>query len=108
MAHVYSTQLQTFTGIGVAPSFVVPAGFRAVIREIAGTAFTIPYPGAEFFFVLDPSGVSLLNVFFAPFGGRSYLWQGRTVLNAGEGFTASCFGAGEFDMIVSGYLLSLP
>lgn len=102
MGSVYSTQFLTSKS-GASATYLVPSGYRAVIREITAFNGNLAIPEtAQIFF--QGSGIMIWN---ALLDGQSYVAeQLRTVLNPGDRFL---HGNGpDVDMVVSGYLLSLP
>lgn len=111
MARLYSKQLAVLSvvdGFGL-QTYTVPSGFRTVILEYSGDASGVGAPGAGADCVGDPLGNTLWEVFFPPFGGRSFCARRHQVLNAGDSFTLSASApAGEVDVGVYGWELTLP
>jgi hypothetical protein len=110
VSNVYSKKL--FTWDHLSPSFsgpfAVPAGKVWVVLNIAGTVSNVGNPFAEIL-VVGPSGVSVLDLFLGPFGGRSFNWHGRVTCDPLDAWTVSSAGTFSETMgVASGYELTLP
>jgi hypothetical protein len=101
----YSTSFIVFPGLTSTLSFTVPPGFRAVIRDVA-VFHGIQIPPVEVIFS-GQFGTKFWHVLDNGSGPFSAHWEGRVVVEAGNDITAAVV-AGNADVTVSGYLLSLP
>lgn len=102
MASIYSTR---FIGVqvvaGTPVTYTVPAGNVAVVRSISCTPLSSGLTAA---YVAIASAAYIWHVAT----GTTLVsldWEGRQVLNAGEGIQAVCTGA-NCSFVVSGYLLT--
>ena len=102
MAAVYSTRFIT-THAGGAGSYTVPAGFKAVIRQIQGFNGSAVAPETAQL-VSDVSGGTLFQTLIPP-SEASYL-ECRFVFESGESFHTN--NGSDIDCYVGGYLLALP
>lgn len=105
---VYSTRFcnSSISSAGDTTLYTVPAGFRAVLRDV-----DIYFGGATGIVVeLRATGIN-----FVPFAATTTdpepgVWRGRQVLNAGESLTvhvATLPAGGGLNVFASGYLLTL-
>lgn len=102
---VYSTQFLAAQGSGFgAVSYVVPAAFVAVVRDIA--LFQSPGAAGDLIVVDAPSSGYLLAEAEAGGDNVTVHWTGNLVLNAGQQIIASGFGTAAQAAVVSGYLLT--
>ena len=111
MARVYSTQLAEVVGLGLGPTElgVVPAGNVWVVRHATATyaantatplgGFTLQTGTNVALWVVGPLGVATV---------RPYDYSGRHVLVAGEGLYFVSDDSPNWEIIVSGYQLTLP
>ena len=106
MATIYSTR---FIGVHGGPSatYTVPAGSRAVIRNIVATNQSTTT--AEYFQVnINPVGITPIQAYLPPFAsGAAADWVSidcRIVLNAGEWISTS--QQADVHLVVSGYLFA--
>lgn len=86
-------------------TFTVPAGFRAVVRDV--TFFNQQTLTVTSMFVLGATGAVV--VFFVdnnPTADVYHQWEGRVVYEAGDIIVASAGHIVDFN--VAGYLLTLP
>lgn len=104
-APVYSTRFMAAVFPTAPTDYVVPTGFRAVVRDISaywlgdvgGGALQGAIDGVAYFmYFIGTAGVP---------GG--YHWEGRVVADEGE-TVAINVPMGNWSFTVSGYLLSLP
>lgn len=109
MSSVYSTQIAASRTDGTSSLalYTVPAGYVAVLRDVALTATSTTDLGPVTLYIV--TGTQSVTVFgLASLGGReTHQWTGRQVLNAGDVLRATAGGA-LTDWLVSGYLLSAP
>lgn len=110
MANVYSTLLMAWRAVSAGTNtYTVPAGFRAVVRDIVATPMAGSVGSGLFGFdVHDHDG----HIFFArltpaAFVGGTFHWEGRQIVDAGGQIIASAYDDG-WDFRISGYLLTLP
>ena len=99
---VFSTRFIATTNIQPAPSYVVPAGYRAVVRCMTFG----PAPGANVTFFAKINGVVVF--YSGSLLGTSVdtaEWQGRVVLNAGESLVLS--SSLPLNGYAGGYLLTV-
>jgi hypothetical protein len=105
MAQVYSVRLAAvFASLGP-DTFVVPAGFRWVIRDICmflrldmASVYQAKLTGSDGQVIAAALSSEVVDV--------AYHWDGRQVLEAGESFQLTATQPTDFT--VSGYALSLP
>lgn len=107
-APVYS--LRIFCGaVNVASGTVgpiVPPGFIYVLRDVDINTET--GAAGDVFTVLSPLNLNLFIVRTSdPQGGTNRQWRGRQVYSPGEKVGFKSFG-GTWDVMASGYQLSLP
>lgn len=100
---VYSTQLLQLHGAS-AGSFEVPAGYACVVRDAdcfypggAGQSAQLEGPAG---------GIFAYFPFSAAINGVLVSWRGRQVFNPGD--TIVFAATSDMDIMVSGYLLTLP
>lgn len=102
MGQVYSQRFILSHG-GGSPDFVVPVGYRGVIRQIeAFNASAVAPENAQL--VADTSGGTVYQVLVPP--SEMSLAEVRFVFEPGERFHAILDS--DVDLYVGGYLLSLP
>jgi hypothetical protein len=107
MARVYSTELLAVQGLDADATYTAPPGSTVVIREVdvywgGGVTANVSFR------LIGSVGQTIwevhVNASVPPYDSRSWQWQGRAVLEAGETFTIR--GTGDlFDATVSGYVL---
>jgi hypothetical protein len=102
-APVYSTQFIAYTGPASTPSYIVPVGFRAVVRCI--DVVLQPTGGTILSAFVDGVGFWHVPVGFEP-GFTYWSWRGRQVCTEPGAVDFTLGDAGS--VVVSGYLLSLP
>ena len=105
MARVYSTRFISEAGVTAFADYTVPAGFRAVLRDVwvyAGSQIT-----TVDFQLFSGTGAVMWSIGNPPLNPAFWFWQGRQVYEEGEaiGFQVH---AGNVDYSASGYLLDLP
>jgi hypothetical protein len=103
---VYSTRLFEALALTTNVGYTVPAGVRAVLRDVdifigahgTETAFAILGGMGQVIWYVDVASATT---------GQSFQWRGRQVFNPGDiiSFVASANGV---DVSASGYLLTLP
>jgi hypothetical protein len=105
VATVYSTSFIQAQGVLGSVSFVVPAQFRAIVRDID------VYSGASAFSrtvnAVGGAGQTFWQHQYQPTDQDSQQFRGRVVLNQGETLTITVSGD-VCDITVSGYLLTIP
>jgi hypothetical protein len=104
---VYTQRFIAEQGLSSTVDWPVPSGFRAVIRDVSGN-FGASSPGFEIrCFIANGAAVC----FFAYDAGlgldQPFHWEGRVVAEAGELVRAQVI-TGNADVVISGYLLTLP
>jgi hypothetical protein len=105
MARVYSTRFFTHALLSGAVSYEVPAGFLAVLRDVI---FASTGGDASTCVLIGPSAQQLLVASSSGSADEpAFTWSGRQVWNAGEVIGVEAFDPG-WNIMVSGYLLSLP
>lgn len=104
---VYSTQFidDTILG-GHSDTYVVPTGFRAVVRDVSGVFSTTGTFTASV--ATDVDGDTFQFQGYVPNTGGPFHWEGHAVANDGQGITFTVNGTGAATVVVSGYLLSAP
>lgn len=106
MAQVYSTQFVNLTSGLTSASFTVPAGFKAVLRDV--TWFNPNTLSFTAMFTLGPSGQVVQYVEDAnPSTNQYHQWEGRVVYGPGGVILMETSAAGPGGS-AAGYLLSLP
>lgn len=105
---VYSTQFLSNSVIGNhTESYTVPAGYRAVLRDISGVA--IGGSAVTLIYSIAAADATVLLAQVPPQVNTPIHWEGRVVLNAGNQISVSVAGAGTASQwTISGYLLALP
>ena len=102
---VYSTRfISQSVGTSTITSYVVPAGFVAVIVDV--TCLFLAGNDGNLGLQINESGPYIAN--FSSEEGQLTTphWQGRAVLNAGDELLSTLDTASYASTIVSGYLLS--
>lgn len=109
MASVYSALLLQ----GTIPfpghiTYTVPAGFRAVVRDIVALRAAAQPGSSAGFFVLGP-GSDFIYAVTAPKArnGVTFHWEGHQIVDVGGLITAAAEDD-SWNVKVSGYLLTLP
>lgn len=106
---VYSTRFiaqELVTGSLIA-DYVVPDGFRAIVREL--TTVTFATAGSEVWWNIKDLITFMVQAPAATITARAAAtWSGRLVLEPGETLRAVCNSNPPADVSASGYLLSLP
>lgn len=105
MASVYSTRFFSVAGATGATGFLVPAGFRAVLRDVWVYVGSEPLPTEVI--LVSGTGAKMWVTTTSPLSPMFYFWQGRQVYEAGE-FIQMFVTPGNADLSASGYLLTLP
>ena len=99
---IYSTRFLILTGESSGTvSYIVPAGFVAVVRDIGMVA-----AASSSGLLCDIGGVGMLFASFVGTGTdwEQYHWSGRQVINAEEALVVG-IAAGTLYGAISGYLL---
>jgi hypothetical protein len=100
MATAYSTRFILGTGASFSHVYTVPAGHRAVLRDLSATG----YSGDNAAIALLVTGTTIAyHVFPAQYS--FYQWEGRIVAYAGEPVQLSSAGASVV-AVLSGYLFA--
>lgn len=106
---LYSQRFLVQPGLsGTGPSFIVPTGFRAIVKQV--TLYAAPLlANTAAFFEHEPSGAALFAERFNINAGGWAGFYGALVFDAGEGFHFQVNNAaGEAaDVYAGGYLLSV-
>lgn len=105
-SRLYSTQFIARAGLNVNVGYTVPEGYRAVLRQVDVACAT----GAgdnRLFFLENPQGGIIWIAEANPEEYFSDQWQGRQVFNPGDIMTFNP-AEGAWDVMGSGYLLTLP
>lgn len=103
---VYSTRFLASSGTGTQePTYTVPDGFVAVIRDIDGIVPDIAGSVVQCGLV-DPQAL-FVDENYASNGGKHVQWQGRQVAYAGEQLAGLIIGAAFGSLCASGYLLTV-
>lgn len=103
---VYSTQFIARAGLNVNVGYTVPAGYRAVLRDV-DVACATGSGDTRIFFLENPQGGLVWVAIANPESYVSFQWRGRQVYNPGEIITFNP-AEGAWDVMGSGYLLTLP
>jgi hypothetical protein len=107
MSRVYSTRFFSDPHFVATPaSYVVPAGFVAVLRDVWIYLGNNATPAA--WQMESGTGAVLWAAEALPFNPQFWFWQGRQVYNAGDTIQVVNTGVAPLDATASGYLLSLP
>jgi len=104
MARVYSQRFINVAGFSGHAAFLVPDGFKAIVRDIDACDFTPG--GATIEAGIGDGGVFWIYTWPAEIVGGWQGWRGRVVLEPGEQLVLNA--SASLDMVASGYLLSLP
>jgi hypothetical protein len=103
---VYSVRFISDYAAPVSGTYVVPAGFRAIVRDV--DAYNAPGGASEdyvFVGVLEIGGAFM----YQHFGDAGWVgWRGRQVVNEGETIQVGGNTESVQSIQVSGYLLTLP
>ena len=103
---VYSTQFIALGGVTRVQIYVVPDGFRGVLRDVDVACVTGDVD-ERLFYLFCPSP-NLMWTATAPSSTPFFAqWRGRQVLNPGDRITFDP-QVGAWDVAASGYLLELP
>jgi hypothetical protein len=103
---VYSTRFIASGAADFAGTYTVPAGFRAIIRDLVAYC-PAPVSGEYVYMSSTTLGFAFWISTFAG-DNNSAQFQGRTVLEPGENLTTGGNCPAGCGVIVSGYLLTLP
>jgi hypothetical protein len=104
---VYSTRFIAETSALTSPTFVVPAGYRAVVRSI--DLYWIGGSAADTGIVLWAGLAYIFVAHATPSTEQTFQWQGRQVGNPGDTLTFFARDQpGDWGILASGYLLTLP
>lgn len=111
MAAVFSKLLGSASNVSTSTValYTVPAGFRAVVRDITIYQNATPLlPNNQFSFqTTTPTVLFWVVPVWQYVTGKTYHWEGRQVMNAGNVLNAVITGS-AFYIRVSGYELTLP
>jgi hypothetical protein len=110
---VYTTRFAALEGISVGTPlavYTVPAGFRAVITDIAISVGINALPGAGLVLGPAPALVVYAGADVATDQPTTYLASGRWVFEAGETMAVVCAGVPLWtcDFSIAGWQLALP
>jgi hypothetical protein len=106
VASVYSTRFIATTSVASDPTYVVPAGYRAIVRDV------LVYPGVAgtgfqaLLFLVGP-GVVMWSA-ATPGSDVSMQFEGRIIFEEGETMGLQTNYTGVMHGYVGGYLLTLP
>jgi hypothetical protein len=105
---VYSTQFYQGTPVaGLSNIYTVPAGYRAILRDLDGVLGFVDGNLALF-----NLGVNFNGIYAQAIVGNQNLnlrWRGRQVLDPGDSITVTYVAtSATLQIVVSGYLLTLP
>lgn len=105
---VYSTQFLSNTVFGNhTESYTVPAGYRAVIRDISGVG--VAGDTETLIYQIAAADAGIIQRQLPPLLTRQIHWEGRVVLNPGDEISVNVTGAASVSQwTVSGYLLQAP
>lgn len=103
MASVYSVQFAALQGLNGTHTLTVPAGFKAVLRDL--DAYNGGGASSTDLFLIGSAGQTIFNDSSA-LQPKNSQWRGRQVLEELETWALRTTGA--WDVTVSGYLLTLP
>lgn len=103
---VYSINIQRISVTTTVHSFVVPDGFRYILRDLDCVLRTVAYPQALELSLSGPLYV-LYHAWTSSADDFHWQWQGRQVFNPGDTVQLQ-MTAGAADLYLSGYQLSLP
>jgi hypothetical protein len=108
VSSVYSTRFIAVQGLVGETDYVVPAGVVAVIRQIDmwQSAFAAA-PESAVGIKMGGTYVRILELFSEPLTNVNLHWSGRQVAYPGESIFAVQSSLSP-DVMVSGYLLTLP
>jgi hypothetical protein len=84
-----------------------PAGDIWVIRDVAGTLFTLG-TGAPSQLLFYNGSLAFYTVEQPALVARSFHWEGRQVLAGGSALSTTLLGPGTATYSISGYALSSP
>jgi hypothetical protein len=101
---VYSTRFIARQGLNGTATYVVPAGFRAVVRDV--DAYCDNSGAGGTLFLHGSAGQTIWHLSLAAFATTDGMWRGRQVVEQLESFDVTTDT--RTDVTVSGYLLSLP
>lgn len=101
---VFSTSFLQQQGMYPSATYAVPAGFRAVVRDIE-LYWNGPSLDTSVHFIGDQGQTWFFDLFTVSSGQRWGSFTGRVVLDLGFSITSD---NDPVDVSVSGYLLSLP
>lgn len=103
---VYSTRLLYTANISAAPSYVIPEGFVAVIRDLDASC---PSPVTGYYvYLVNVTKSYIIAISTFPSDNNSASWRGRQVVPAGEEIALNGNPPTGATATVSGYLLTLP
>jgi hypothetical protein len=103
---VYSNRLFQALALMASASFTVPAGFKAVLRDV--DVFVYGSTTGQAFSIVGPIGQIIWNLNIGgPSNGSWHQWSGRQVFGPGEQVFFEATAPGT-DVTASGYLLQLP
>lgn len=91
------------TAVGVNTTYTVPAGYRAIVRDLDA----INISGGSGSLTMTIAGLAYLFVAQSSTYLDYHAWRGRQVVNPGETLQVSQSGI-NWGYAVSGYLLTLP
>lgn len=102
--HVYSTRFMAWAAEEFPPTFEVPDGYVAIVRDVD----VVSGGGAMINWVWGLNGIAKIGggQFTIEALNQFQTWRGRQLANAGEFIYAQ--SDGPTDGAISGYLLTLP
>jgi hypothetical protein len=104
MAALYSVRFFGIQGLNGVASYTVPAGYRAVVRDLDVYCDNSGAGGT--FFFKGPASQTIWHLSLAATATTDGQWRGRQVFNTGETFLVDADT--NSDVTVSGYLLTAP
>lgn len=103
---VYSTRFLYTANIVSAPSYTVPEGFVAVVRDLDASC---PSPVTGYYvYLVNTTRSYIIAISTFPSDNNSAQWRGRQVIPAGESIALNGNPPTGATATVSGYLLTLP
>lgn len=102
---VYSTRFLASPAPDFPPTYTVPAGYVAVVRDIE--IYCAPGEGGDHCTVLLVDPPCIIFDAGSLTAGQTVHWGGRQVLNAGESLTVDSGLSEPSSVLISGYLLTL-
>jgi hypothetical protein len=102
---VYSTQFIVAVGLTGTSSFACPSGFRMIVRDV--DCYSDSVASAGDLFVRNPAGGTIFWQHVGVGVQQIGQWRGRQVFDPGDVLAVVATGT-SWDVMVSGYLLTLP